>query len=105
MTPRIWTWRTCPFRDRMNTTTAPARFTGFLRLESVDPTRNRARYYELAWQPTLWGTGALVRHWGRMGTAGRTQVLLEADRPRITKAVERLVVRRVRHGYQLTDWG
>jgi predicted DNA-binding WGR domain protein len=80
------------------------RFTGYVRLESVNPATNRARFYTLRWQPTLWGTGALVRTWGRIGTPGRAGVLLEAERPRVDAAVERLVRRRLQHGYTLVDW-
>lgn len=75
-----------------------------MRLESIDPVRNRARFYELAWQPTLWGTGALVRRWGRIGTPGRSGVLLEAARPATNDAVRRLLTRRLRHGYRLVAW-
>jgi len=77
---------------------------GYVRLESVDPRRNRARFYALHWQPLLWGGAALIRSWGRIGTRGREQVLLHADRPRIDAAVHQLVTRRLRHGYRLVDW-
>ena len=30
-----------------------AQFTCSVQLESIDPTKNRARFYTLAWQPTL----------------------------------------------------
>ena len=45
----------------------------YARFVSVDPTRNRARGYELRWQPALWGGVLLVRTWGRLGapTGGR----------------------------------
>jgi predicted DNA-binding WGR domain protein len=46
-------------------------FVPFARFVSVDPTKRRFRFYELRWQPTLWGGVALVRAWGRLGTPGR----------------------------------
>jgi hypothetical protein len=46
---------------------AISRFQAYARLVSVDPERNRFRYYSLTWQPGLWGGGALVRRWGRIG--------------------------------------
>lgn len=54
-------------------------FRSFIRLESIDPSRNRARFYALAWQPTLWGEEALRCTWGRLGTLGRSHVTVYAD--------------------------
>ena len=36
-----------------------------------DPARNMARFYTMALQPTLFGDWALLREWGRIGSAGR----------------------------------
>ena len=88
----------------MDASALPPRFTGYVRLESIDPARNRARFYVLHWQPLLWGGAALIRHWGRIGTRGRRQVLLEASHPRVDQAVHQLLNQRLRHGYQVTDW-
>ena len=74
---------------------------GPVRLESVDPAHNRARFYELAWQPTLWGNAALVRRWGRIGTRGRERVFLYADDPGAEDALRRWASLRLRHGYRL----
>jgi predicted DNA-binding WGR domain protein len=38
--------------------------------QRVDRTRNMARYYALAIQPTLFGEAAVVRRWGRIGSRG-----------------------------------
>lgn len=84
--------------------TAVPPFTRELRLVSVDDSRNRARFYVLQWQPTLWGGVALVRVWGRIGSAGRAQVLAYADTPQLDTAVARLVRRRLQHGYHVVDW-
>ena len=38
--------------------------TGFqcqVRFQSLDPAKNRARFYTITWQPALWGGGAIVR--------------------------------------------
>jgi predicted DNA-binding WGR domain protein len=79
-------------------------FTHELRLVSIDLARNRARFYLLRWQPTLWGEVALVRMWGRIGSRGRAQVLLRTDAPQLDATVTRFVRRRLRHGYVITDW-
>jgi predicted DNA-binding WGR domain protein len=42
-----------------------------IHLTRTDPTRNMARFYVLDIQPTLFGEWALVREWGRIGSAGR----------------------------------
>ncbi len=39
----------------------------YFRMESVDPQKNRYRYYVAVWQPTLWNTWALICRWGRIG--------------------------------------
>ena len=79
-------------------------FTRELRLVSIDASRNRARFYLLQWQPTLWGTVMLLRVWGRLGGQGRTQSVLEADAPQLDTVLTRLVRQRLRHGYQIVDW-
>ncbi len=42
-----------------------------IHLTRTDPARNMARFYVLDIQPTLFGEWALVREWGRIGSAGR----------------------------------
>ena len=73
------------------------------RFVSVDPAKHRFRFYELRWQPTLWGGVALVRAWGRLGTPGRARVREYPDRAAGGPDVERAVRRRRRRGYRLVD--
>jgi predicted DNA-binding WGR domain protein len=79
-------------------------FTRFLRLESVDPTTNRARFYLLQWQPTLDGRLALLRIWGRLGTLGQVRTLLWADDAQALTHIERVLHQRLLHGYELVAW-
>ena len=79
-------------------------FTRYVRLESVDHTRNRARFYVLQWQPTLDGRLALLRIWGRLGTLGQVRTLLWADDARLPDDITRVVHQRLLHGYELTAW-
>lgn len=37
-----------------------------------DPARNMARFYRIELAPDLFGGVQLVRHWGRVGTDGRS---------------------------------
>ena len=41
-----------------------------IHLTRIDADRNMARFYAMTLQPTLFGEWALVREWGRIGSAG-----------------------------------
>ena len=81
-----------------------AGFRAYVRFESIDPSRDRRRFYDLAWQPTLFGEGALVRSWGRQGQAGTTRATFYPDRSHADAEVRQVVRRRLAHGYRVTDW-
>ena len=81
-----------------------ARFACRVRFESCDPTKNRARFYTVTWQPALWGGGAIVRRWGRLGGQGRALTVFYPDRASAQESVERLIRRRLRRGYQVVEW-
>jgi predicted DNA-binding WGR domain protein len=80
-----------------------ASFQAYARFVSVDPARNRYRFYSLTWQPSLWGGGALIRTWGRIGTKGRTLETFHEDRGSTRALVEQIVKRRLQRGYQVVD--
>ena len=68
--------------------------------ERVDLVVNARRYYLVAWQPDLFGQGAVIRMYGRIGCLKRVIATsfpsLEAAWPMIW-----LIVRmRLRHGYR-----
>ena len=42
-----------------------------MHLRRIDPDHNMARFYTMTVQPTLFGEWALLREWGRIGSAGR----------------------------------
>jgi hypothetical protein len=42
-------------RNDRDSDQAVAQFQAYVRFVSVDPARNRYRYYGLTWQPSLWG--------------------------------------------------
>jgi predicted DNA-binding WGR domain protein len=77
-----------------------AQFRAHLRLTSVDPARNRRRFYALTWQPTLWGEWALIHTWGRIGTAGRSKPVFYGDPAGAKEAVAQVIRRRLRRGYR-----
>jgi predicted DNA-binding WGR domain protein len=81
-----------------------AGFRASVRFVSTDPERNRLRFYDLRWQPTLFGEGALVRVWGRQGQLGTVRATVYPDRDQAQPDIRQLVRRRLSHGYQLLDW-
>ena len=74
-----------------------------VRFVSVDPTENRFRFYELRWQPNLWGGVALVRVWGRLGTPGQARADHYPDRESARSASVRAFRQRLRRGYCLVS--
>jgi predicted DNA-binding WGR domain protein len=82
---------------------AAARFTCYLRLAHRDPVHQRQRFYVLAWQPGLFGEGALLRSWGLAGAAGRSVMTRYDDRRTAQPVIERLVHRQLRHGYRVVE--
>lgn len=44
-----------------------------IRLQCIDPTKNKRRFYYMQVQPTLFCEWELVREWGRIGRAGRVR--------------------------------
>jgi predicted DNA-binding WGR domain protein len=80
---------------------AVVRFDQYARLLSLDPVRNRYRFYSLTWQPCLWCGGALVRAWGRLGTPGRSLTAFYPDRDAAEPVIWALLRRRLRHGYRV----
>ena len=70
-------------------------------LERRDGTRNMARFYVLAIEPTLFGDIALIREWGRIGRAGRRRLDLHENREMATEALDVWLARKRRRGYRL----
>ena len=81
-----------------------ASFRAYVRFESIDPAENRRRFYDLLWQPTLFGEGALVRTWGRQGQPGTTRATFYPDRDDAQAEIRQVVRRRLAHGYRVIAW-
>ena len=81
-----------------------AGFRAYVRFENADPAENRHRFYDLTWQPTLFGEGALVRTWGRQGQPGTTRATFYPDRACADAEVRQVVRRRLAHGYRVVEW-
>ena len=81
-----------------------ADFHAYIRFESVDPAENRRRYYDLTWQPTLFGDGALVRTLGRQGQPGTSRATFYPDRACALPEIRQVLRRRLQHGYRVIAW-
>ena len=81
-----------------------AQFQHYIRFVSVDPSRNRARFYRLSWQRTLDGSAALICNWVRLGTSGQTRTIFVADQHEVHAKLTRLIKRRLRRGYDVREW-
>ena len=68
-------------------------------LERRDPTRNMARYYLVAIEPTLFGDTALLRQWGRIGTHGRQRRDLYRTEVLAQAALRTWLRRKAKRGY------
>ncbi|MBL8589977.1 MAG: WGR domain-containing protein [Methylobacteriaceae bacterium] len=78
----------------------PPGFAPNFRLESRDATRNRARFYALSIELTLFGDHACARRFGRIGARqGRVLLGLHASREAALAELARLVAAKRRRGY------
>jgi predicted DNA-binding WGR domain protein len=83
----------------------PLAINGGARLVSIDPKKNRYRFYTIVWQQTLWNDRAIQTTWGRIGGFGRSRVAyFECEKAR-REALAEMVARRLARGYRLTDTG
>ena len=70
-------------------------------LERRNASRNMARFYVLAIEPTLFGEVALVREWGRIGSWGRRRLDLHPNRTAAAESLDAWLARKARRGYRV----
>ena len=75
------------------------------RLERRDPARRMARFYAVQVVPTLFGSWALLREWGRIGSPGTLRTDWFASEAEAEAARARLVQKKLRRGYRLAEPG
>jgi predicted DNA-binding WGR domain protein len=76
----------------------------YLLLERVNPEKNENRFYYLAWQPSLFEDGAVVRSYGRKD--GHRRTLTPLPYPSLDEAwplIRAILRRRLRHGYKIVE--
>jgi predicted DNA-binding WGR domain protein len=66
-----------------------------------DRDANMARFFILSIEASLFGDAALIREWGRIGTAGQRKVELHAGKGRAAEALETWLRRKQRRGYAI----
>lgn len=76
-----------------------------LHVQRVDATKNMARFYRLAIEPTLFGEFSLVRNWGRIGTRGQEKVLVLENEKQALAAFLDILRRKRKKGYRPVFYG
>ena len=72
----------------------------YLRLEKIDPARNRWRWYVLSVQPTLFGEWTLSREWGRIGEdSGQSSSVFYVSKHEALSACDTFKAAKMRRGY------
>lgn len=71
-----------------------------IHLTRTDPARNMARFYTMTLQPTLFGEWALLREWGRIGSAGRLVSARFASEREAALAMAEHLQAKLSKGYQ-----
>ena len=69
-------------------------------LQRVDPKRNMYRFYAVTVEPTLFGGWAVVRQWGRIGSAGSIRVDPHESMGEAIDAVRQINRSKMRRGYE-----
>ena len=80
------------------------RFDVHVQLVRPDAAGDASRFYELLWQPGLWGEGALVEVSGRSGQAPTSHLTRYPSRAHAQAHVVPLLLRLVRQGYEVVAW-
>ena len=74
-----------------------------IRLECVDRRRNMYRFYALDVQRDLFGAWTVVRHWGRIGRAGRQKLESYRDEFAARAARKKILKQKLNRGYLPVD--
>jgi predicted DNA-binding WGR domain protein len=74
-----------------------------LMLRRIRPEHNERRFYVLVVIADLFGNVVLMRHWGRIATAGRQREELHGDFASAVASLERLAKKKRKRGY--VDYG
>lgn len=73
-----------------------------IRLQSIDPEKNRFREYCLTVGPDLFGQYCLTIHWGRIGREGDSKNYWHESEEAAYEHAARIVKKRIKRGYAFT---
>ena len=68
---------------------------------SIQPERNRYRFYVLEVSKDLWGQPCMVRRWGRIWGGTREKHMWVESEDELKRAIRSVILARERHGYRL----
>jgi len=69
-------------------------------LEKRDPDKRQARFYRIRVSQTLFGSWAIIREWGRIGSAGTVRETWYDSEAEALDAGEKLLAQKTKRGYQ-----
>jgi predicted DNA-binding WGR domain protein len=74
-------------------------------LEKRDPDKRQARFYRIRVSQTLFGSWAVMREWGRIGSAGTVRETWYDSEAEALGAGEKLLAQKTKRGYQRVGSG
>jgi len=72
-------------------------------LERREPARNRQRFYAITVTPTLFGSWAMVREWGRIGQPGTVREMWFETEAAAVEAGMKVRQRKEKRGYHAVN--
>lgn len=70
---------------------------------SIDPNKNRYRYYQIYLTEDLWGKTCLVKAWGRIGQRPHHRFYWPESEEELARLLQQAIFRRRERGY-LPSW-
>ena len=74
-----------------------------IRLQSINPEKNRFREYQLTVGQDLFGEYYLTIHWGRIGSEGDCKHYWHTTEQEAYEHAARIVKKRIKRGYYFTQ--
>ncbi|MEQ1719023.1 MAG: WGR domain-containing protein [Hyphomicrobium sp.] len=72
-------------------------------LEHVAPAENKARFYAVVVEPSLFGDWTVFREWGRIGQGGTIRTSAHATEAEAIGAARRLIGAKARRNYTVIE--
>jgi predicted DNA-binding WGR domain protein len=69
-------------------------------LERTDASENKARFYAMSIEPSLFGDASLLRRWGRIGSTGRRKIHIFENENQAVELFLAIVRKKRARGYR-----